>query len=39
MLSCLNLSKKYGKILFNELNINLENFDSALQIRPHGSVE
>ena len=24
MLSCLNLSKKYGKILFNELNINLE---------------
>ena len=24
MLSCLNLSKKYGKILFNELDINLE---------------
>ena len=24
MLSCLNLSKKFGKTLFSELNINLE---------------
>ena len=37
MLSCLNLSKKYGKILFNELNINLEKGEILAIIGPSGS--
>ena len=36
MLSCLNLSKKYGKILFNELNINLEKGEILAIIGPSG---
>ena len=36
MLSCLNLSKKYGKILFNELNINLEKGEILAVIGPSG---
>ena len=36
MLSCLNLSKKYGKILFNELNINLEKGEILALIGPSG---
>ena len=36
MLSCLNLSKKYGKILFNELNITLENGEILAIIGPSG---
>ena len=36
MLRCLNLSKKYGKILFNELNINLEKGEILAIIGPSG---
>ena len=36
MLNCLNLSKKYGKILFNELNINLEKGEILAIIGPSG---
>ena len=36
MLSCLNLSKKYGKILFNGLNINLEKGEILAIIGPSG---
>ena len=36
MLSCLNLSKKYGKILFNELNINLDKGEILAIIGPSG---
>ena len=36
MLSCLNLSKKYGKILFNELNIDLEKGEILAIIGPSG---
>ena len=36
MLSCLNLSKKYGKILFNELNIILEKGEILAIIGPSG---
>ena len=36
MLSCLNLSKKYGKVLFNELNINLEKGEILAIIGPSG---
>ena len=36
MLSCLNLSKKYGKILFNELNINLEKGEILAITGPSG---
>ena len=36
MLNCLNLSKKYGKILFNELNINLEEGEILAIIGPSG---
>ena len=36
MLSCHNLSKKYGKILFNELNINLEKGEILAIIGPSG---
>ena len=36
MLSCLNLSKKYSKILFNELNINLEKGEILAIIGPSG---
>ena len=36
MLSCLNLSKKYGKILFNELNINLGKGEILAIIGPSG---
>ena len=36
MLSCLNLSKKYGKILFNELNVNLEKGEILAIIGPSG---
>ena len=36
MLSCLNLSKKYGKILFNELNISLEKGEILAIIGPSG---
>ena len=36
MLSCLNLSKKYGKILFNELSINLEKGEILAIIGPSG---
>ena len=36
MLSCLNMSKKYGKILFNELNINLEKGEILAIIGPSG---
>ena len=36
MLSCLNLSKKYGKILFTELNINLEKGEILAIIGPSG---
>ena len=36
MLSCLNLSKRYGKILFNELNINLEKGEILAIIGPSG---
>ena len=36
MLSCLNLSKKYGKILFNKLNINLEKGEILAIIGPSG---
>ena len=36
MLSCLNLSKKYGKILFNEFNINLEKGEILAIIGPSG---
>ena len=36
MLSCLNLSKKFGKILFNELNINLEEGEILAIIGPSG---
>ena len=36
MLSCLNLSKKYGKILFNELNINLEEGEILAILGPSG---
>ena len=36
MLSCLNLSKKYGKILFNDLNINLEKGEILAVIGPSG---
>ena len=36
MLNCLNLSKKYGKILFNELNINLEKGEILAVIGPSG---
>ena len=36
MLSCLNLSKKFGKILFNELNINLEKGEILAVIGPSG---
>ena len=36
MLSCLNLSKKYGKILFSELNINLEKGEILAIIGPSG---
>ena len=36
MLSCLNLSKKYGKILFNELNINLEKGEILAVVGPSG---
>ena len=39
MLSCLNLSKKYGKILFNELNINLEKGEILAIIGPSGCVK
>ena len=36
MLNCLNLSKKYGKILFNELNINLEEGEILAILGPSG---
>ena len=36
MLNCLNLSKKYSKILFNELNINLEKGEILAIIGPSG---
>ena len=36
MLNCLNLSKKYGKILFNELNINLEKGEILAITGPSG---
>ena len=36
MLICLNLSKKYGKDLFNELNINLEKGEILAIIGPSG---
>ena len=36
MLSCLNLSKKYGKILFYELNINLDKGEILAIIGPSG---
>ena len=36
MLNCLKLSKKYGKILFNELNINLEKGEILAVIGPSG---
>ena len=36
MLSCVNLSKKYDKILFNELNINLEKGEILAIIGPSG---
>ena len=36
MLSCVNLSKKYSKILFNELNINLEKGEILAIIGPSG---
>ena len=36
MLKCLNFSKKYGKILFNELNINLEKGEILAIIGPSG---
>ena len=36
MLSCLNLTKKYGKILFNQLNINLEKGEILAIIGPSG---
>ena len=36
MLSCINLSKKYGKTLFNELNINLERGEILAIIGPSG---
>ena len=36
MLSCLNLSKKYGKILLNELNINHEKGDILAITGPSG---
>ena len=36
MLSCLDLSKKYGKILFNELNMNLEKGEILAIIGPSG---
>lgn len=36
MLNCINLSKKYGKILFNELNINLEKGEILAIIGPSG---
>ena len=36
MLNCINLSKKYGKILFNELNINLEKGEILAITGPSG---